>query len=136
MRGLSAKDPSPESTLQSPGDKVCQSTRGVHLSQAYAPTLGLLIFLSFAPTVLINIFSLLFNFKSEVKNQLELQNLSFNLAILISECCALFLQAVITQISSRNWYFWFMVFFVIGVTVVGGKSFDGTGQSCRLSQPI
>ncbi|CAK9093642.1 Hypothetical protein (Fragment) [Durusdinium trenchii] len=91
MRGLSAKDPSPESTLQSPGDKVCQSTRGVHLSQAYAPTLGLLIFLSFAPTVLINIFSLLFNFKSEVKNQLELQ----------------------------NWYFWFMVFFVIGVTVVG-----------------
>eukprot|EP00913_Durusdinium_trenchii_P004102 g3801.t1 len=89
------------------------------LWEAYAPTLGLLIFLSFAPTVLINIFSLLFNFKSEVKNQLELQNLSFNLAILISECCALFLQAVITQISSRNWYFWFMVFFVIGVTVVG-----------------
>ncbi|CAK9093548.1 CSC1-like protein At4g02900 [Durusdinium trenchii] len=61
------------------------------LWEAYAPTLGLLIFLSFAPTVLINIFSLLFNFKSEVKNQLELQ----------------------------NWYFWFMVFFVIGVTVVG-----------------
>jgi len=58
---------------------------------AYAPTLGLLIFLSFAPTVLINIFSMLFNFKSEVSNQLELQ----------------------------NWYFWFMVFFVIGVTVVG-----------------
>jgi len=58
---------------------------------AYAPTLGLLIFLSFAPTVLINIFSWLFNLKSEVRSQLELQ----------------------------NWYFWFMVFFVIGVTVVG-----------------
>jgi len=58
---------------------------------AYAPTLGLLIFLSFAPTVLINIFSWLFNLKSEVSSQLQLQ----------------------------NWYFWFMVFFVIGVTVVG-----------------
>lgn len=58
---------------------------------AYAPTLGLMIFLAFAPTVLVNIFSMLFNFRSEVKNQIELQ----------------------------NWYFWFMVFFVIGVTVVG-----------------
>mmetsp|Transcript_7868 Transcript_7868/g.14264 ORF Transcript_7868/g.14264 Transcript_7868/m.14264 type:complete len:764 (-) Transcript_7868:172-2463(-) len=61
------------------------------LWSAYAPTLGLMIFLAFAPTVLINIFQNLFNFKSEVWNQRELQ----------------------------NWYFWFLVFFVIGVTVVG-----------------
>lgn len=61
------------------------------LWSAYAPTLGLMIFLAFAPTVLINIFSMLFNFKSEVWNQRELQ----------------------------NWYFWFLVFFVIMVTVVG-----------------
>ncbi|CAJ1438579.1 unnamed protein product [Effrenium voratum] len=58
---------------------------------AYAPTLGLMIFLAFAPTVLINIFSVLFHFKSQVWVQLQLQ----------------------------TWYWFFLVFFVILVTVIG-----------------
>jgi len=58
---------------------------------SYAPTLGLLIFLSFAPTVLILIFSLLFNFKCDVN----------------------------VQIETQNWYFWFLFFFVILVTAIG-----------------
>jgi hypothetical protein len=59
--------------------------------EVYAPTLGLLIFLSFVPTVLIQIFSLLFAYKTDLKVQHQLQ----------------------------VWYFWFLVFFVILVTVVG-----------------
>ncbi|CAJ1408273.1 unnamed protein product, partial [Effrenium voratum] len=50
-----------------------------------------MIFLAFAPTVLINIFSVLFHFKSQVWVQLQLQ----------------------------TWYWFFLVFFVILVTVIG-----------------
>eukprot|EP00930_Biecheleria_cincta_P090505 TRINITY_DN798_c0_g1_i2.p1 TRINITY_DN798_c0_g1~~TRINITY_DN798_c0_g1_i2.p1 ORF type:complete len:797 (+),score=140.85 TRINITY_DN798_c0_g1_i2:1761-4151(+) len=57
----------------------------------YAPTMGLLIFLSFVPTVLILIFSFLFNFKCEVN----------------------------VQVETQNWYFWFLFFFVILVTAIG-----------------
>jgi len=61
------------------------------LWETYAPTLGLLIFLSFVPTVLINVFSMLFHYKSEIGVQQQVQ----------------------------IWYFWFLFFFVILVTCIG-----------------
>jgi len=61
------------------------------LWESYAPTLGLLIFLSFVPTVLINIFSMLFHYQSEIGVQQKVQ----------------------------VYYFWFLFFFVILVTCIG-----------------
>jgi len=72
----------------------------------YAPTLGLLIFLSFIPTVLIRIFELMFNFQTEIVNQQQLQ----------------------------IYYFWFMFFFVVLVTAVG-SSFKQFGEAL-LEDPL
>jgi len=58
---------------------------------AFAPTLGLLLFLSFLPTFLIYIFFYFFPFNGEARAQHKLQ----------------------------IWYFWFQVFFVILVTAIG-----------------
>jgi len=63
---------------------------------AFAPTAGLLLFLSFLPTVLINVFYFCFPLKAEAYAQHQLQ----------------------------IWYFWFMVIFVILVTAVGSSLFS------------
>jgi len=63
---------------------------------AFAPTAGLLLFLSFLPTVLINVFHFCFPLKADAYSQHQLQ----------------------------IWYFWFMVFFVILVTAVGSSLFS------------
>eukprot|EP00931_Biecheleriopsis_adriatica_P091309 TRINITY_DN651_c0_g1_i4.p1 TRINITY_DN651_c0_g1~~TRINITY_DN651_c0_g1_i4.p1 ORF type:complete len:592 (+),score=120.03 TRINITY_DN651_c0_g1_i4:245-1777(+) len=59
--------------------------------EAFAPTLGLLIFLSFVPSVLLLVFQFMFNYKTNVANQEQLQ----------------------------KYYFYFQFFFVVLVTVVG-----------------
>lgn len=58
---------------------------------SFAPTLGLLIFLSFVPTVLLLIFGFMFHYKTNAVNQEQLQ----------------------------IYYFYFQFFFVVLVTVVG-----------------
>jgi len=58
---------------------------------AFAPTLGLLIFLSFLPTFLLLIFHVCFKLGADAESQHKLQ----------------------------VWYFWFQVFFVILVTAIG-----------------
>jgi len=66
------------------------------LWMAFAPTMGLLLFLSFLPTVLILVFHFFFSLKADAYAQHKLQ----------------------------IWYFWFQVFFVILVTAIGTSLLD------------
>jgi len=66
------------------------------LWMAFAPTMGLLLFLSFLPTVLILVFHFFFSLKADAYAQHKLQ----------------------------VWYFWFQVFFVILVTAIGTSLLD------------
>lgn len=81
-------------------------SRAVHIGfmqpiwDSFAPSIALILFLAFLPTVLLLIFSSFFNLKSEIFAQHKLQ----------------------------TWYFLFMVFYVLLVTVVGQSLVDTFAQ--------